>query len=72
MGEGLARTTRDQAPRIQAMLEGLGDLQVLEFTGVGPAGADIYQAVFANGKLEARLILDPGGKLETLFLRPSL
>lgn len=72
MGEGLARTTRDQAPRIQAMLEGLGDLQVLEFTGVGPAGADIYQAVFANGKLEARLILDTGGKLETLFLRPSL
>ncbi|HEY3947582.1 serine hydrolase domain-containing protein [Phenylobacterium sp.] len=66
MSDGLADTTRQQLPGLQAMLARMGDLQSLTFKGVGPNGADIYEAVFGGGKLAWRLVLAPDGRLQAL------
>jgi len=70
MSPGLANVTRQQLPQIQSMIGGLGDLQTVTFKGVGPAGADIYQAKFDKGSLEFRIALGQGGRVETMGLRP--
>ena len=43
MSTGLAATTRQQFPQLQANFAQLGSVQSVSFKGVGPAGADIYQ-----------------------------
>jgi CubicO group peptidase (beta-lactamase class C family) len=71
MSANLAAATRQQLPQLQAMITRLGALKALTFTGVGPAGADIYAAKFETGALEYRIMLQPEGKIETLGVRPS-
>jgi CubicO group peptidase (beta-lactamase class C family) len=71
MSPDLAAATRPQVPAVQTMLNKLGALQTLTFRGVGPAGADIYEAVFAGGKLEWRIMLNADGDIGTLFVRPA-
>lgn len=70
MSPGLANATRQQLPTIQSTLRELGDLQSLTFKGVGPAGADIYQAKFDRGTLEFRIGLGKGGRIEACAMRP--
>ena len=69
MSPGLAQATRQQLSGIQQTLGQLGALQALAFKGVGPGGADIYEASFANGKIEFRMALGPDGVIEALSMR---
>jgi hypothetical protein len=71
MSPGLADATRQQLPQLQPMIAGLGALQSVKFTGVGPGGADIYQVKFEKGSLEYRIWLAPDGKVESANLRPA-
>jgi hypothetical protein len=69
METGLADAARAQRTAIQADLARLGTLQSLTFKSVGPGGADIYEAKFANGTQEWRLRLAPDGKLSMVNSR---
>jgi hypothetical protein len=69
LSPGLAEATRQQLPQIQSMLDQLGALQSMSFTGVGPGGADIYQVKFEHGSLEYRIWLGPDGKVESANYR---
>jgi hypothetical protein len=71
MSAELARTTRQQLPQLQSMIDGMGALQSLNFKGVGPGGADIYQVKFEKGSLDYRIWLGPDGKPENALVRPS-
>ena len=53
------------------MINGLGALQSVNFKGVGPGGADIYQVKFEKGSLEYRLALAPDGKIQNAAVRPG-
>jgi len=71
MSPNLGAATRQQLPQLQAAITQLGALKTLTFTGVGPAGADIYVAKFENGALEYRIWLQPDGKIEAANARPT-
>ena len=71
MSPGLADVTRQQLPRIQSMIAGMGALQSVIFKGVGPGGADIYQVNFENRSIDYRIWLGADGKTEGANLRPS-
>jgi hypothetical protein len=49
----------------------LGDLQSVNFKGVGPGGADVYRVKFEKGSLEYRIWLGPDGEIESANVRPS-
>jgi hypothetical protein len=70
MSAGLATATRQQLPQIQAILTEHGKIQSVTFTGVGPAGPDIYQVKFEKGTLEYRIWLSPDGKAEASNFHP--
>jgi CubicO group peptidase (beta-lactamase class C family) len=70
MSPSLADAMRPQVAQQQASLAQLGALQSLAFKGVGPGGADIYTAKFANGTMEYRIWLAPDGKIESTNVRP--
>jgi CubicO group peptidase (beta-lactamase class C family) len=63
----LANATRQQLPRLQRMLQGLGALQSISFKGVGPGGSDIYELKFANATIEGRILLSPDGIIESML-----
>ena len=46
LSPGLADATRQQLPNLQSAIGNLGALQSVNFKGVGPGGADIYQLKF--------------------------
>jgi hypothetical protein len=69
MSERLAAATRQQLTQLQPMVAGLGALQSIEFTGVGPGGADIYRAKFEKGALEYRIWMGADGKIESANVR---
>lgn len=71
MSPGLGDATRQQLPQLQSMIAALGALQSVTFKGVGPGGADIYQAKFEKGSLDYRVWLGPDGKVQSANLRPS-
>jgi len=70
MSAGLAQATRQQLPQLQSTINGLGALQSVKFTGVGPGGADIYQIKFEKGTLEHRIWLGLDGKVESANVHP--
>jgi hypothetical protein len=67
LAPGLASALREQSSAVQADLSELGSLQALAFQRVGPDGADIYEATFANGKREWRIRLGPDGTITSLY-----
>jgi len=71
MSANLGAATRQQLPQLQSGLTQLGALKTLTFTGVGPAGPDIYVAKFENGALEYRIWMQPDGKIEAANARPA-
>jgi CubicO group peptidase (beta-lactamase class C family) len=71
LSPGLGNATRQQLPQLQPMIVGMGALQSVNFKGVGPGGADIYQVKFEKGTLEWRIGLGPDGKTENASVRPS-
>jgi CubicO group peptidase (beta-lactamase class C family) len=70
MSSNLAAVTRQQLPQLQGSISRLGAIQAINFKGVGPAGADIYEIKFESGSIEYRIMLGPDGKTETAALRP--
>jgi len=70
MSPGLAEATRQQLPMIQATTQQLGAVVSVTFTGVGPAGADIYAVKFENGSLEYRIFMAPDGKVDGVSASP--
>jgi CubicO group peptidase (beta-lactamase class C family) len=70
MGDVIAAATRRQLPAMQQRLIQLGALQSLTFRGVGPGGADIYEAAFYGWKLEWRMALAADGSIQDLVIRP--
>lgn len=69
MSHDLARQTRRRIAEEQATIANLGALQSLTFTGVGPAGPDIYRATFAKGALDWRIWLSPEGRVDFVTFR---
>jgi hypothetical protein len=67
----LANATRQKLPQLQSMITGLDALQSVNFKGVGPAGADIYQLKFEKGSLEYRISLGPDGVTRGAQVRPA-
>ena len=47
----------------------LGDLKSLAFKGVGPQGGDIYDATFANGQREFRVLVDAQGRIDAMGIQ---
>lgn len=52
MSPTLAASVRRQLPKIMATMDELGGYESLTFEGTDAAGADIYVATFARGRLE--------------------
>ena len=71
LSPGLAAATRQQLPQLQSMITGLGAFQSVNFKGVGPGGADIYQVKFEKGSLEYRISLGPDGVTQGAQVRPA-
>jgi len=71
MSPGLANVTRQQLSELQPMIANMGAVQSVNFKGVGPGGADIYQVKFEKGSLDYRVWLTPDGKIESANFRPS-
>jgi len=70
MSRPTADATRQQLPQLKGAMDEFGALKTVKFTGVGPAGADIYQVDFENASTEWRLMLDQDGKVTTITFRP--
>jgi hypothetical protein len=70
-GVRMAILARLQFPDQQADFKSLGDLKTLAFKGVGLQGGDIYEATFANGKREFRVLLDAQGRIDAMGIQPG-
>jgi Domain of unknown function (DUF3471) len=66
-----AAATRPRWPTLKEQFAHLGQLQSITFKGVGPAGADIYEARFEKRAFEWRIHLTSEGKIDVLNFRPS-
>jgi len=71
MAPALAELARQQRDIVQADLARAGELKEITFKGVSHAGWDVYDVRFANTNMEWSFVLDPGGKISGLYLRPS-
>ena len=71
MAPALASLVSEQMETAENDLAAAGDLKSLSFKGVAD-GLDIYDAQFANAKMEGGLALTHRGKISHLYLRPSL
>jgi hypothetical protein len=63
MSQEFANLTRQQLPSLKVTVVQLGTVQSVTFKGVGPGGADIYEAKFDNGSAELRIGLTTDGKI---------
>ena len=68
-GTSVADTVRQQLPELQLSYQHLGAIESVDFKGVGPWGADIYQVTLENGALEVRISLGPNSKLWSVRTR---
>jgi hypothetical protein len=68
-GERMAILARVQFPDMQSDLKSLGDLKSLAFKGVGVQGGDIYEAAFANGQREFRVLVDAQGRIDAMGIQ---
>jgi len=62
----MSAATRQQVPQIRSIITPLGALHSVTFKGVGPGGADIYQATFEKGSLDYRIWLAPDGVIDNV------
>jgi len=51
------------------MIQQLGAVQSVKFTGVGPGGRDIYEVKFENGMAEFRIGMTADRKIEGVGFR---
>lgn len=71
LGPQLANAVRQQMPVTQAMFQKWGAVKSVAFTGVGPAGADIYVVEFENGKTTFRIAPLVDGRITGLIFQPA-
>jgi len=72
MAPGLADAVKAQWASMQSTFAKFGALTKLTFKGVGPAGADIYEADFEHSQIEWRISpLGADGKVSGLNFRPT-
>jgi len=69
MSPDLFAMLRRQQEQLPTPISQLGALQSLSFTGVGPGGADIYQAKYEKGSVVYRIWLGADGKIENANVR---
>jgi CubicO group peptidase (beta-lactamase class C family) len=67
----LAAVMRQRLDQTTKMMAVFGPLKSLQFTGVGPGGADIYRVEFEKAATEWRIALAPDGKIAALTFRPA-
>jgi hypothetical protein len=68
-GERMGINARATFPDMQSDFKSLGDLKSLAFKGVGPGGGDIYDATFANGIKQFRVLLDAQGRIDAMSIQ---
>jgi CubicO group peptidase (beta-lactamase class C family) len=69
MSPDQGRETRRQIAQEVAEFARLGSLQSLKFTGVGPAGPNIFRTRFENGSLEWRVWMNLDGSVDIFRYR---
>ena len=69
MSPQAAAATREQLPKLKAAIDQFGALQSITFKGVGPAGADIYEARFERATTEWRISLGPDARIVGINFR---
>ena len=57
-------------PRTHPMFSSMGELTSVTFRGRGPRGDDVYDLVFANGRVRMSVALDADGKMTGGMLQP--
>jgi hypothetical protein len=57
----LASATRQQLPKIQALLATLGAVQTVQFEGVGNQGWDLYAVRHEHGTSQVRILMNSNG-----------
>jgi bla regulator protein blaR1 len=60
----LAAVTRQQLPKLEALVQGFGAVQSVEFRGVGQAGWDSYEVKQDGGSTVWRISLDSSGIID--------
>jgi CubicO group peptidase (beta-lactamase class C family) len=71
MSPELARETRRQLAQHRAVIERLGGVRSVTFTGVGAAGPNIYRVTFDNGVQEWRIWMNLDGNIDVFRYRPA-
>lgn len=71
MSADLARATREQLPRLLAGAHQLGSIQSVEFRGVSPQGADIYDVRHERGRTRFLIGMSTDGKIRGAVMRPG-
>jgi hypothetical protein len=66
-----AQTVRTQSTHMQGMMQQLGAVKETKFTGVGPAGAEIFNVAFENGATEWRMFCLGNGYISGAGVRPT-
>jgi DNA-binding transcriptional MerR regulator len=69
MSPMLAALAREQRDVVVSGLKAVGALQSLTFRAVGMSGADVYDAVFENDRMEWGIMIGRDGKISTLYYR---
>jgi D-alanyl-D-alanine-carboxypeptidase/D-alanyl-D-alanine-endopeptidase len=64
-----AELARRNESSTEGLIASLGSLQSLNFKGVGPGGADIYQLKFDGGAVDCRIVLAADGKVASIGFR---
>jgi hypothetical protein len=63
MTTALAAASRQRAEKMQAQFTALGTLNALRYEGTEQDGSDVYDAEFAKGRAQFRLLLQEDGKI---------
>jgi DNA-binding CsgD family transcriptional regulator len=65
-----AEVVRRDLPRTQPLFSSMGELKSVTFRGRGEMDDDIYNMVFANGRVKMSVALDEGGRMVGGILQP--
>jgi hypothetical protein len=66
-----AEVVRRDLPRTQPLFSSMGELRSVTFRGRGEMGDDVYDLVFANGRVIMSAALDAEGRMVGGILQPA-
>ena len=66
-----AEVVRQDLPRTQPLFSSMGELRSVTFRGRGDMGDDVYNLVFANGRVTMSAALDADGRMAGGILQPE-